>query len=160
MSSLANVLIAVAVMALVVSRQLRARKLDTERRFWLLPAILAVVALRGPGLIDSAHRSESVGLLVASVVAVLAMGSVWGWTVRLWRDRDGAVWAQGTKVTLAAWGGMVAIRIGLYALGSALHVHQGSNALLLSLAALLLVRGLVVDWRARSLEQPCGLVGV
>ncbi|MFB7665561.1 DUF1453 domain-containing protein [Kitasatospora sp. NPDC056138] len=160
MSALVNVLIAIAVMALVVSRQMRARKFDTERRFWLLPLILAVIALRDPRLVDPAHRAESVGLLIASVVVVLAVGSVWGWTVRLWRDRDGAVWAQGTRTTLAVWGGMIAIRLGLYAVGAALHVQQSSSALLLSLGALLLVRGLVVNWRARSLEQPYGAVGV
>ncbi|MDH6127759.1 CcdC protein domain-containing protein [Kitasatospora sp. GP82] len=157
MPALANALIALAVIALVVSRQLRAQRLDTERRFWLLPAILAVIALRDPKLIDSTHQTESVALLVASVIVVLAMGSVWGWTVRIWRDGDGALWAQGTKATIAAWGAMIALRIGLYGLGSALHVHQSTNALLLTLGALLLVRGVVVNWRARSLEQPHGV---
>ncbi|MGK4580835.1 DUF1453 domain-containing protein [Kitasatospora sp. HPMI-4] len=154
MPALANVLIAVAAIALVISRQLRARRIDTERRFWILPVVLAVVALRDPRLVDPAHRAESAALLAASIVAVLAMGSVWGWTVRLWQEGDGSVWAKGTKATVAAWGVMIAVRLGLYGIGAALHVHQSSNALLLSLGALLLVRGVVVNWRARSLEQP------
>ncbi|GAA2258625.1 MULTISPECIES: DUF1453 domain-containing protein [Kitasatospora] len=156
MPALTNVLIAIAVAALMVGRQLRARKIDTERRFWILPVVLAGLGLRDPALIDSTHRAESVGLLATSIVAVLAVGSAWGWTVRLWQESDGSVWAKGTMATVAVWGVMIAIRVGLYGLGSALHVHQSSNALLLSVGALLLVRGLVLNWRARSLERPCG----
>ncbi|MER8186236.1 DUF1453 domain-containing protein [Kitasatospora sp. NPDC094015] len=154
MSGLVNALVILAVIAFVVTRQLQPRKVATERRFWLLPAILAVVALRDPELIDPAHRPEAIGLLIASVLTVLAMGCVWGWTVRLWRDADGAVWARGTKATAAAWMGMIVLRIGWYGLGAALHVHQSSSALLLSLGGLLLVRGLVVNHRAQRLEHP------
>ncbi|MFF2045499.1 DUF1453 domain-containing protein [Kitasatospora sp. NPDC058170] len=152
MTGLVNVLVIIAVIALVVRRQLSAQRVDTDRRFWLLPLVLAVLALRDPKLIDQAHQGLSIALLAASVLAVLAMGCVWGWTVRLWHGPDGAVWAQGTKATVAAWVGMIAIRLGLFGLGAALHVHQSGNALLLGLAVLLLVRAVVVNWRARSLE--------
>lgn len=87
---------------------------------------------------------------------VLAMGTVWGWTVRLWRDSEGTLWSKGTAATVAAWGAMIALRLGLYGLGSALHVHQSSNALLLTLGVLLLVRGAVVNWRARTVEAAPG----
>ncbi|MFJ1706178.1 DUF1453 domain-containing protein [Kitasatospora sp. NPDC088346] len=153
MIGLVNVLVVLAVIALVVTRQLRPRAVDTERRFWLLPVILAVLALRDRQLIDPAHRVEAVGLLAASVLTVLAMGCVWGWTVRLWREEDGTLWARGTKATVAAWIGMIVLRLGWYGLGAALHVRQSSSALLLSLAGLLLVRGLVVNWRAARVEQ-------
>jgi hypothetical protein len=154
MTALANLLIAVAVIALVVTRQLRAKKFDTERRFWLLPLILAALALRDPNLIDRSHQAEAVALLGASVLVVLAMGCVWGWTVRLWRDENGTLWVKGTKATIAAWFGMLVLRLGLYGLGTALHVHQSGNAILLSLAGLILVRGLVVNWRAKTMELP------
>ncbi|MEV4616327.1 DUF1453 domain-containing protein [Kitasatospora sp. NPDC049258] len=154
MSGLVNALVILAVIALVVTRQLRPRKVATERRFWLLPAVLAVLALRDPQLIDPAHRAEAIGLLAASVLTVLAMGCVWGWTVRLWRSEDGTVWARGTKATMAAWVGMMVLRLGWYGLGTALHVHQSSSALLLSLGGLLLVRSLVVNWRTQHLEHP------
>ncbi|MFI6847998.1 DUF1453 family protein [Kitasatospora sp. NBC_00085] len=152
MSGLVNILVIIAVMVLVVQRQMRAQRLDTERRFWLVPLILAALALRDPQLVDHAHPAPAVALLVASLLVVLAMGSVWGWTVRLWHGKDGELWAQGTKATVAAWAGMVAIRLGLFGIGSALHVRQSGSALLLGLAVLLLVRSLVVNWRARNLE--------
>ncbi|MFC8449980.1 DUF1453 domain-containing protein [Kitasatospora sp. NPDC057223] len=156
MAGLANLLVILAVAALVVGRQLRPQLLDTERRYWLLPLVLAVVALRDPRLVDPAHTTGAVALLAASLLVVAAMGTVWGWTVRLWHGADGRLRMQGTRATVAAWIGLLAVRAGLFGLGAALHVHQGTNALLLSLGALLLVRGAVVNWRARTLAPAGG----
>ncbi|MFD9689719.1 DUF1453 domain-containing protein [Kitasatospora sp. NPDC059088] len=152
MGSLANLLVIAAVVVLVVGRQMRVQRLDTERRFWLLPLILGVLALRDPQIIDHQHTALSGALLAAGLVTTLAMGTVWGWTVRVWRAADGNVMVKGTKATLAAWGGMVVVRIGLYVAGSALGVHQAGSSLMLGMAVLLLVRSLVVNWRARTLE--------
>ncbi|GAA1255204.1 DUF1453 family protein [Kitasatospora nipponensis] len=153
MAGLVNIVVILAVVVLIARRQFQAKKLDTERRFWVLPLILAALALRDPHLIDPAHKVAAIGLLTASVLVVMAMGSVWGWTVRIWRESDGTLWARGTAATVAAWGGLIAIRLGLYGLGAVLHVHQDSNALLLTLGALLLVRGVVVNWRAHRLDS-------
>ncbi|MFH9349881.1 DUF1453 domain-containing protein [Kitasatospora sp. NPDC017646] len=152
MTAVVNLLVIAAVVVLVVQRQTRVQRLDTERRFWLLPLVLGVLALRDPQIIDHRHAALSATLLAAGLVTVLAMGTVWGWTVRIWRAADGKVLVKGTKATLAAWGGMLAIRIGLYAIGSALGVHQAGSSLMLGMAVLLLVRSLVVNWRARTLE--------
>ncbi|MFD4394846.1 CcdC protein domain-containing protein [Kitasatospora sp. NPDC058397] len=154
MTALVNIVVIIAVMVLVVQRQMRAQRLDTERRFWLLPLILGALALRDPQLIDHQHTALSATLVGCGLVAVVAMGSVWGWTVRLWRAGDGSVWAKGTKATVAAWVGMLAIRLALYGVGAALHVHQAGSALLLGLAVLLLTRSFVVNWRARALDLP------
>ncbi|MFD5431905.1 DUF1453 domain-containing protein [Kitasatospora sp. NPDC127067] len=152
MGSITNILVGLAVVVLVVQRQMRVQRLDTERRFWLLPLILGALALRDPRLVDHQHTALSAGLLAAGLVAVLAMGTAWGWTVRIWRDSDGSVLVKGTRATVAAWCGMIAVRIGLYAVGAALHVHQAGSSLMLGMAVLLLVRSFVVNWRARSLE--------
>ncbi|MFJ6216302.1 DUF1453 domain-containing protein [Streptomyces sp. NPDC092296] len=152
MNGISDVLIAVAAVALVVVRQMRARQVRTGRRIWLLPLILAVVALRDPQLIDPGHRAAAVALLAAGVLVEVAMGCVWGWTTRIWQAEDGTLWVRGTKATAAAWAGMLVLRGGLYALGAGMGVHQGTNGLLLAVAALLLVRGLVVAWRAHLLE--------
>ncbi|GAA5012428.1 DUF1453 domain-containing protein [Kitasatospora paranensis] len=157
MSALADLLVAVAVVALVVSRQLKARRVDTERRLWLLPLILGVLALRDPKLLDPGHPTAAALLLAGSLATVLAMGCVWGWTVRLWRESDGTVWARGTAATAAAWGGMLVLRLGWWGLGSALHVRQDTSALLLSLGVLLLARGVVVNRRAARRFEPVGV---
>ncbi|MFI2612706.1 DUF1453 domain-containing protein [Kitasatospora sp. NPDC018619] len=152
MTTLANLLVIAAALVLVARRQMRAQRLDSERRFWLLPLVLGVLALRDPQIIDHRHTALSVALLAAGLVAVLGMGSVWGWTVRLWRAADGSVMTKGTRATVAAWSGMIAIRAGLFGIGTALHVHQSGSSLMLGMAVLLLVRSLVVNWRARELE--------
>lgn len=150
MSGLVDAFVIVAVVALVIVRQFRAQQIDTGRRWWLLPVILGVVALREPGLVDAHHHTTSVALLTAELLIGLAIGAAWAWTTRIWAEPDGAVWSRSTKASGAVWAVGIALRIGLYALGAALGVHQDSSALLLALAATLLVRSGILAWRAQS----------
>ncbi|GAA5044534.1 DUF1453 domain-containing protein [Streptomyces similanensis] len=151
MSGLVNALVIVAVAALVISRQFRARRLDTTRRCWLLPAILAVVALREPGILDAHHRTGSAALLAAELIVGLGIGAGWAWTTRIWTEPDGAVWTKSTKASIAVWLGGILLRVGLFALGALLGVHQDSAAVLLALAATLLVRSAVLVQRTKVL---------
>ncbi|MFI9393945.1 DUF1453 domain-containing protein [Streptomyces bauhiniae] len=153
MSGFVDALVIVAVAVLVIARQFRTHAVDAERRWWLAPAILAVMALRGPGLVDAHHRIESLGLLVAEVAVGLATGAGWAWTTRIWRAPDGVVWSRSTKAGAAVWAGGIALRGGLFGLGCALGVRQDSAALMLGLAATLLVRGGITAWRARLLTS-------
>ncbi|MGW2468846.1 DUF1453 domain-containing protein [Streptomyces bauhiniae] len=153
MSGLVDALVIVAVAVLVIGRQFRTHAIDAERRWWLAPAILAVMALRGPGIVDSHHRIESLALLVAEVAVGLATGAGWAWTTRIWRAADGVVWSRSTKASAAVWAGGIALRAGLFGLGYALGVRQDSAALMLGLAATLLVRGGITAWRARLLAS-------
>ncbi|MGW0999964.1 DUF1453 domain-containing protein [Streptomyces sp. NPDC002520] len=151
MSGLLNALAIVAVVAIVIARQFRARAIDTDRRWWLLPAILAVMAVRGGGILDAHHRTESAALLAVEMLIGLATGAGWAWTSRVWREPDGVVWSTSTMASLAVWGVGIALRVGVFALGRTLGVHQDTSALMLGLAATLLVRAGIVTWRARSL---------
>ena len=153
MSALVNVLVIVVVAALVISRQFRARRLDADRRWWLLPAILAIVALREPGMVDAHHRAVSVLLLAVEMVIGLGIGAGWAWTSRIWVAADGAVWTKSTKAGVAVWICGILIRVGLFGLGLLLGVHQGSSALMLALAGTLLVRSGVLVWRTRALTS-------
>jgi hypothetical protein len=116
-----------------------------------VPAILAVVALREPGIVDAHHRTVSVLLLAAELIVGLAIGAGWAWTTHMWAAPDGAVWSQSTKASAGVWGVGIALRVGLFACGAMLGVHQDSSALLLALAATLLVRSGILMWRARSI---------
>ncbi|QMU78719.1 DUF1453 family protein [Streptacidiphilus sp. PB12-B1b] len=152
MSSAANVVLIIAVVGYVVARQFKARQFSgNARRMLILPAVLAFLALDNHDLLDRHHQTTSAALLVIGVVVEVGMGCVWGFTTRVWRDENGTIWAKGTKATAFAWLGMVLIRVGLIALGSALGVASGEGAIMLSLAALLLVRSAVVTWRAREI---------
>ncbi|AXI79762.1 DUF1453 family protein [Peterkaempfera bronchialis] len=157
MNGIPDALIMVAVVVLVLVRQLRARPVATGRRVWLLPLILAVVALRDPHLIDPDHRSAAVVLLAVTVLLELATGCASGWTMRIWREADGTAWTKGTPAAAATWVGMVLLRLALAAVGAGLGVHQDGDGLLLAVAVLLLVRGLVISWRARTLEPAYGV---
>ncbi|WP_406453670.1 DUF1453 domain-containing protein [Streptomyces sp. NBC_01622] len=156
MSGLVNALVLVAVAALVIVRQFSARQIGTDRRWWLLPAILAVVALREPGILDAHHHTESALLLGVELLIGLATGAGWAWTTRLWVETDGSVWSKSTKASGGVWIVGIALRVGLIALGALIGVHQNSSALMLGLAATLLVRSGVLVWRAQSFTGTAG----
>jgi hypothetical protein len=153
MSGLVNALVIVAVAALVIVRQFRASRIDADRRWWLLPGILAVIALREPDLLDTRHQTASVLVLGAEVIVGLAMGAAWAWTTRIWVEPDGAVWNKSTRASAAVWAVGIGLRAGFFAIGAPVGVHQHSSALMLGLAATLLVRSGILIWRTRSLGQ-------
>lgn len=158
MSGLVNALVIVAVAAIVIARQFRARAINTDRRWWLIPVILAVVALREPGVLDAHHRTESAVLLVVEILIGAATGAGWAWTTRVWTEADGAVWTKSTRASIAVWIVGIALRIGIYGVGAALGLRQDSSALMLGLAGTLLVRGGILVWRAQSLGATSGAV--
>jgi hypothetical protein len=146
------------VVALVVVRQFRPGRIDTERRWWLLPAVLAVVALREPHLVDAHHPTASAALLVAELITGLAIGAGWARTTRIWVEPNGAVWSKSTRASGVVWAVGIGLRVGLFELGAVLGIHQASSALLLALAATLLVRSGMLARRARYLH-PAALPG-
>ncbi|MER5583840.1 DUF1453 domain-containing protein [Streptomyces asoensis] len=153
MSGLVDALLIAAVAALVIMRQFRASRIDTDRRWWLLPGILAVLALREPDLLDAHHPTGSALVLGAELVVALAMGVAWARTTRVWAEPDGSVWSKSTGASVAVWGAGTALRAGLFGAGALLGVHQGSSALMLGLAATLLVRSGILVRRLGSVER-------
>lgn len=158
MNSPANVALAILVVIYVVARQFRPRLVGGDnRRMLAIPAVLAFLALRDGNLVDRAHETTGAALLVVSIVLEVGMGFAWGFTTRIWRDQAGQVWSRGTRATAFAWVGMLLVRVLLYVVGTALGVATGQGALLLSLAAVLLVRTAVVTWRAREVGPSYGV---
>jgi hypothetical protein len=151
MSGFVNALVIFAVVVLFVARQFRTRRISVDRRWWLVPAVLAVLALREPGMIDQQHETEAVLLLSVELLIGLVTGAAWAWTTRIWAEPDGSVWSKSTKASGAVWGVGIALRLGLFGIGALLGVHQNSSALLLALAATLLVRSGLLTWRSPSL---------
>lgn len=147
LSGLADVLVAVAVVALVLARQLRPRRVTEGRSWWILPAVLVYLGLKQGGVLDPRHEAASAGLLAAEMLIGAGMGAGWAFTTRIWRDEFGTAWMKGTKATAAAWAGGITLRLGLAALGSAMGIHEGRGALMLALAVTLLIRKAVVAWR-------------
>ncbi|WP_369375816.1 DUF1453 domain-containing protein [Streptomyces sp. cg36] len=159
MSALVNVLVAVAVVALIVSRQVRAQQLTDAKRWWIVPAVLVYLSVRQQGLVDPDHHVVSVLLLGAELVTGLLMGAAWAWTTKVWAEPDGSVWTKGTRATAAVWGVGIAVRLGLVGLGALAGIHLGTGALLLGLAASLLVRSGILVWKAQSVRASYGATG-
>ncbi|WP_416978164.1 DUF1453 domain-containing protein [Streptomyces sp. T028] len=153
MSGLIDALVIVAVAALVIVRQFRASRVDAGRRWWVLPGILAVMALREPHVLDTHHHTASALILGAELLVGLATGAGWAWTTRVWTEADGQVWSKGTKAGVGVWIVGIGLRVGLFALGSLLGVHQDSSALILALASTLLVRSGILMWRVQRLDR-------
>jgi hypothetical protein len=164
MSSLLTVLAIAVAVVLVLVRQTRPQRITGGGSGyglkWLaLPVVLVILAPQQPGgLLDAHHRGMSVALLGVELVVGLLMGVGWAWTSRIWTEQDGSAWARGTKATAAVWVGGIAVRLGLMGIGSLMGVHQGTGALLLALAASVVVRGGLLQLRARS-AAPLGVGG-
>ncbi|MFF4248011.1 DUF1453 domain-containing protein [Streptomyces sp. NPDC001822] len=156
MSRLFDVLVICAVLALLVARQFSAQRVGDERRWWVLPAVLTFVALKSDGVIDPHHEAISGAMLGAGLLVGLITGAGWGWTARLWQEPDASVWSRGTRATLFIWAGGMGLRVSLAAAALALGIHQGTPALLVSLAAMLLARSGVLVLRTRSLREQYG----
>ncbi|MCX4742575.1 DUF1453 domain-containing protein [Streptomyces antibioticus] len=152
MSGLVDALLIAAVAVLVIVRQFRASRVDTDRRWWVLPGVLAVVVLREPGLLDAHHPLASALVLGAELIVGVAMGAGWAWTTRIWVEPDGAVRSKSTKASVIVWITGIGLRVGLLGLGALVGVHRNSSALLLALASTLLVRSGILMWRASELH--------
>lgn len=88
MSGFVDALVIVVVATVVIARQFRARRIDGERRWWLLPVILVVLALREPVMLDTHHHTASALLFGAELLVGLATGAAWAWTTRIWAEPD------------------------------------------------------------------------
>lgn len=156
MSGLVNVVVIFAIVVLVLARQFRTSRVSAGRRWWLVPVVLAVMALRGPGVIDPHHHTEAILLLGAELLIGLATGAGWAWTTRMWTEEDGSVWSRSTKASAVVWIVGVGLRVALFGIGALIGVHQDSSALLLALAATLLVRSGILVWRSETLHPAGG----
>ncbi|MFF4351368.1 DUF1453 domain-containing protein [Streptomyces sp. NPDC001530] len=152
MFGLVNALVICAVVVLVIARQFGTRRISTDRRWWIVAAVLVFMALREPGVIDPHHHAEAILLLGVELFIGLATGAGWAWTTRIWTEQDGSVWSKSTKASVAVWIVGSGLRLGLFGIGALFGVHQDSSALLLGLAATLLVRSGLLIWRSQSLH--------
>ncbi|MFJ3622538.1 DUF1453 domain-containing protein [Streptomyces iakyrus] len=159
MSGFVDAVVIVVVAAAVIARQFRARRIDGERRWWVLPVILVAFALREPVMLDAHHHTASALLFGAELLVGLATGAGWAWTTRIWVEPDGTVWSRSSTASVAVWAVGIGLRIGLFALGTAVGVRQDSSALLLGLAGTLLVRAGILARRGQSLRPGASLSG-
>lgn len=109
--TVAALLAGLLVVGFVLFRQTQASPVN-GRRLLVIPALLAFGALQVTPALSSI---DLLGAIVtgAGLVVGIALGVGRALTVRVWTAADGTAWTQGSLMTLALWGALIATRVGL-----------------------------------------------
>ncbi|MEU5257317.1 hypothetical protein [Amycolatopsis sp. NPDC021455] len=151
MNSSVNIVVGLAVLALLVWRQTRKRTVREDSRPVVLVILLVLGILQLTTYLKGVSATASViTLLVVTLLLGAGFGAVRAWSVRLWRE-DGQLWRQGNWLTVALWLVGFAVHIGLDALFDGVAHGLGAGSILLYLAVSLGVQRLFVQSRAGRL---------
>jgi hypothetical protein len=113
-ANVTNLIIGVAVVALLVSRQLMARRLNENYRLSVILAVIGLVEF--VNFLKSVHGPHDDGRIIVALAGSLVLAAVLGaaraLTVRVWRQDDGQLMRQGTWVTAVLWIVSLAVHLG------------------------------------------------
>jgi hypothetical protein len=113
-ANVTNLIIGLAVVALLVSRQLMARRLNENYRLSVILAVIGLVELAN--FLKSVHGPHDDGRIIVALVGSLVLAALLGaaraLTVRVWRQDDGQLMRQGTWVTAVLWIVSLAVHLG------------------------------------------------
>src|SRR3984957_12286878 len=113
-ANVTNLIIGLAVVALLVSRQLMARRLNENYRLSVILAIVGLVEFAN--FLKSVHGPHDDGRIVVALAGSLVLAALLGaaraLTVRVWRQDDGQLMRQGTWVTAVLWIVSLAVHLG------------------------------------------------
>jgi hypothetical protein len=152
-SMILDIVIGVAVLGYLITRQLRARRVSSSGL--RVVAILAVVGLvEASSYLRGNHGGAiTYAALGGSLVLAAIFGILRASTVRIWSE-GGQAWSQGNWLTAVLWIVALAAHLGydyLVAHGNA-DRGVGSATVVLYLAVSLGVQRLVTHWRATRLQ--------
>ncbi|GAA1272702.1 hypothetical protein Psi02_05850 [Planotetraspora silvatica] len=147
------ILLALAVLALSIYRQMRTRPVG-EGRALVLPLVLIALGAAQGHLVDGDHAALSIWLLAGELVVGVVLGLVRAYTMRIWRDESGRLWRRGTPWTIAAWIVAIATRAGFVAAGISAGVALETGSILIFFGLSLVVQAVAVVARARSTAPP------
>ena len=138
-----SALIGVAVVALLLYRQLVARKVKTDGsgRMMLILGVIGIVQLAEFVESSGSIGVFGVGMLVVSFALAAALSTIRALSVRIWRAGDGSWWRRGTTGTLVLWLVSIGSHFGIDVLaaklaGPAVDIQGLGNATLLLYLAL------------------------
>jgi hypothetical protein len=124
-----NAVVVVLLVGFVLRRQVVARPI-VMRKLWVLPVILLVAGISGISHVDDGHLSSTGATwLSIDLVTSLASGALRGCVVRVY-VRDGVLWRQGGRVTIALWIVSIGVRVLIGVLASHAGVGEVSDAAL------------------------------
>jgi hypothetical protein len=152
--SILQILLIIAVAALVIGKRMTGRPVDA-RRSVVMPGVLAVygLAVLHKSGIPLSH-TDQVWLVLQGAVSVV-IGVVRGCTIRLY-ERDGVVWARYRPVTLLLWIGSIAARFALEAAAVASGADKSAmtSSIMLMFGLSLAAESLIVLPRAHASGIP------
>jgi hypothetical protein len=150
--SLLYLVIGVAVLGLLIYRQLSARPVQGNQRVVLILLIVGLVETAQ--YLQKTHAgSVAIAALVGSLVLAAVFGAMRAATVRIWLQ-DGQIWAKGNLLTAALWIVALAAHLGYdYLIGQHKGIGGlGDATLVLYLAISLAVQRVIVGARAQRLN--------
>lgn len=111
--SVVDIVVGVAIVGLIMIRQLRVRPVAEDGR----TALLLVLGVLGVASMSRTLHGQQVpmsaiGVLVASLVLAAVLGGVRALSVRVWREPDGRALRQGSTVTAILWIVSIAAHLG------------------------------------------------
>ncbi|MGU3291327.1 hypothetical protein [Williamsia sp. M5A3_1d] len=153
---LANIVLAVAVIGLILYRQMRPTPVGGSPKsaiiLTVIGAFVAAKSLDGAGV-----TALDIAVLGVSTVVGLGIAVVRAHTVLIYRDpATNTAYGRGTAVTAGLWLAGIAAHVGIDLLASA---SVGGSTLLFYLGSVLLVQNLVVTARARRAGLPLAETG-
>lgn len=148
-----QLVLGIAILALLVYRQLQARPLRANQRLLLILLVVGVVET-WQYFQTGKHSASAASLALAgSLVLAAVFGAMRAFTVRIWQQ-DGQPWVQGHLLTAALWVLALAAHLGFdYLVGHHKDVGNVGNAtVVLYLVASLGVQRAVMLYRAQRMD--------
>jgi nicotinamide riboside transporter PnuC len=148
-----DVVIGVLVLGLLITRQLRRRRVSDAG--WRIVVILGIIGvLEIVQFLKTSHQSATIyAALGGSLVLAAAFGAARAATVRVWKE-EGQVWSQGNWLTAVLWVIALAAHLGYDYLIAPGHGQKdiGTSTAVLYLAVSLAIQRLIISYRASRLE--------
>ncbi|MEZ0112920.1 hypothetical protein ABH920_006944 [Catenulispora sp. EB89] len=148
-----QIVLIVAVAALVIGKRLTGRPVDTRRSI-VMPGVLAVYGLVILQKSGTLTHTDQVWLGIQAGVSV-AIGLIRGSSIHLY-ERNGVLWARYRPITILLWLGSFALRFGLElaAVGAGAGKSAMSSSTMLMFGLSLAAESLIVVPRAHASGIP------
>ena len=156
-----DIVIGVAVLALLIARQLRARRVSSSGlRIVLILGIIGVVEVVSYLKVNHGSSTRTFLALGGSLVLAAVFGALRAGTVKLW-TKEGQVWSQGNWITAVLWAIALGAHLGYDYLIAPGHgkADIGTSTAVLYLAVSLGIQRLIIQQRAQRLEPAAAAGG-
>lgn len=147
-----NLLIGVAVLALLVYRQLQVRPVRANFRLPLILAVIGVIELTQ--FLQHDHHTGAVAAALAGSLALAAItGAIRAMTVRVWIDAAGQALRQGSWITAVLWVVSLGVHLGYDYLvdGKGAQAGLGSASLTLYFAVTYTIQRVILQAKAQRI---------